>query len=80
MAISIQSDEKGSVQFPKKFGIKPREKLFVELIDDTITIKKAHEHMKNTKNVGAEIARILERNLKDFSAADLEKQRTDREW
>ena len=65
MAISIETDEKGKIHFPKKFGLHPREKLYVDKIDDTIVIKKAKEEAKNVKEIGNEIVRILKENLKD---------------
>jgi len=80
MAISIKSDEKGNIHFPKKFGIRPRQKLYVDKVDDTIVIKKAKEEINNMKEAGNKIAEILEKNLKDANFADIERDRIDREW
>lgn len=80
MAISIETDEKGKIYFPKKFGIHPREKLYVDKIDDTIVIKKAQEKMMNTKEIGNRIAKILKENLKGVRWEEIEKDRRDREW
>ena len=80
MAISIETDEKGKIHFPKKFGIHPREKLYVDKIDDTIVIKKAQEKMMNTKEIGNRIAKILKENLKGVKWEEIEKDRADREW
>ena len=74
MPISIISDEKGNIQIPKEFGIHPKEKLFVDKIEDMIVIKKAN------KEAGNKIAKILEKNLKDANFKDIEKAREDREW
>ena len=74
MPISITSDEKGNVHIPKEFGIQPKEKLFVDKVEDMIVIKKAN------KEAGNKIAKILEKNLKDVNFKDLEKAREDREW
>ncbi|MEK6869544.1 MAG: hypothetical protein AABX74_04900 [Nanoarchaeota archaeon] len=65
MAISIETDEKGKIHFPKKFGIHPREKLYVDKMDDTIVIKKAKGEVRNVREIGNEIVRILKENLKD---------------
>ncbi len=82
MAISIETDEKGKIHFPKKFGIHPREKLFVDKMDDTIIIRKAKEQIVNAKETGNEIVGILKENLKDAKWEDIEKDREDneREW
>ena len=82
MAISIETDEKGKIHFPKKFGIHPREKLFVDKMDDTIVIRKAKEEIGNVKEIGNEIVGILKENLKDAKWKDIEKDREDkeREW
>jgi len=80
MAISIESDEKGKIHFPKKFGIHPREKLFVDKMDDVIVIKKAEEKIVNTKEIGNRIAKILKKNLKGVKWEEIEKDRVDREW
>lgn len=79
MAISIETDEKGKIHFPKKFGIRPREKLFVDKIDDIIVVKKSRE-AGNMKETGNQIAKILERNLKGIDFSGIEKDRVDREW
>ena len=82
MPISITSDEKGNIHIPKEFGIKPREKLLVDKMDDTIVIKKAKEEIKNVKEIGNEIVEILKENLKDAKWVDIDKEREDkeREW
>ena len=74
MPISITSDEKGNVHIPKEFGIQPKEKLFVDKVEDMIVIKKAN------KEAGSKIAKILEKNLKNVNFKDIEKAREDREW
>ena len=73
MPISIISDEKGNIHIPKEFGIQPKEKLFVDKVEDMIVIKKAN------KEAGNKIAKILEKNLKDVNFKDIEKAREDRE-
>ena len=80
MPISITSDEKGNIHIPKEFGIHPKEKLFVDKIDDTIVIKKANKEMINTKEIGDRIAEILKKNLKGVKWEEIEKNRRDREW
>ena len=82
MPISITSDEKGNIHFPREFGIKPREKLYVDKIDDMIIVKKAKEEVRNVKEIGNEIVKILKDNLKDVRWEDVEKDREDkeREW
>jgi len=82
MPISITSDEKGNIHFPREFGIKPKEKLYVDKIDDMIVVKKAKEEVRNVKEIGNEIVKILKDNLKDVRWEDVEKDREDkeREW
>ena len=82
MPISIESDEKGNIHFPKQFGIQPKEKLFVDKIDDMIVIKKAKQEVRNVKEIGNEIVEILKNNLKNVKWEDIEKDREDkeREW
>ena len=72
MPISITSDENGNIHIPKEFGIQPKEKLFVDKVEDMIVIKKAN------KEAGNKIAKILEKNLKDVNFKDIEKAREDR--
>lgn len=74
MSIVIKSDEKGNIRIPKEFGIRPKEKLFVDRIENMIVIKMAN------KAVGRKIAKILEKNLKNVNFEDIEKSREDREW
>ena len=82
MPISVITDEKGKIHLPKKFGIHPREKLFVDKMDDTIVIRKAKEEIGNVREIGNEIVEILKENLKDAKWKDIEKDREDkeREW
>mgnify|MGYP001578930422 CR=1 FL=1 len=82
MTISITSDEKENIHFPREFGIKPREKFYVDKVDDSIVIKKANEEMINTKEIGNRIAEILKKNLKGVKWKEIEKGREDkeREW
>jgi len=82
MAISIETDEKGRIYFPKRFGIRPKEKLFADKVDDIIIVKKARQEAGNAKEMGNEIAEILKENLKDVKWEDIEKNREDkqREW
>ena len=74
MAISIKSDEKGNIHPPEKFGIQPKEKLFVDVVNDMVVIRKAN------KEAGSKVAKILEKNLKDVNFNDIGKAREDREW
>ena len=82
MPISITSDEKGNIHIPREFGIKPRERLLIDKMEDTIVIKKANEEMINTKEIGNRIAEILKKNLKGVKWKEIEKDREDkeREW
>ena len=74
MAISIKSDEKGNIHLPKEFGIQPKEKLFVDVVNNMVVIRKAN------KEAGNKVAKILEKNIKDVNFNDREKAREDREW
>jgi len=80
MPISITSDEKGYIHFPLEFGIKPREKLYVDKIDDMIVVKKAKAEVKNVKEIGNEIVKILKDSLKDVRVGDVEKDREIMQW
>ncbi|MEK6983909.1 MAG: hypothetical protein AABX33_05020 [Nanoarchaeota archaeon] len=79
MPITITSDEKGNIHIPREFGIKPRERLLIDKMDDTILIKKVKHEVKNVKEIGDEIVGILKENLKDVKWEDIEKGREDRE-
>ena len=82
MPISVITDEKGNVHFPREFGIKPKEKLYVDKIDDMIVVKKAKGEIRNVKEAGDEIVKILKDNMKNVGWGDVEKAREDkeREW
>ena len=73
MAMSITVDEQGNIRIPKRFGIQPKEKLFVDKIEDTIVITKPKKPFADIKKVGNEIVSLLKTNLKDARFKDIER-------
>ncbi len=72
--VTAEVDIKGNIHVPEEFGIKPRDKIIIRRMDDTIIIKKPK------KEIAQGIQQMTRENFEDIAWEEIEKEREDREW
>ena len=72
--VTAEVDLQGNIHVPEGYGIEPREKVIISMVDDGIVVRRVK------KELAAKIKELTKETFKTVDWKEIEQEREDREW